>query len=434
MTAALVVVGVSHKTAPVSLLERFAIGDDDLPKALDQVATLPHVIESAILSTCNRTEIYALVSKFHGGVQDVRNFLAEFCHVAPEDFADHLYDFHDDAAARHLFSVAAGVESLVVGESEILGQVRRAGRRAAEAGAAGRRLGGLFEAAGRAGKRARAETSIGREAASVSTAAVALARATYGAGGLQGRRVLLVGAGKMGRNAARALTGAGATLILTNRTPERGRALADELHAELRPFDALENELSAADVAICSTAAPGFLLDVDAVARAVAARSKPDPLLIIDIAVPRQVDPSVTDVEGIILRDIDDLRAVVRAAVETRLRERPRVESIIEQEMERLTRSMFGPDERALAAEIVREVDCIRRKELERLEAVVPGLSDDVRRELERMSKRLVARAVHAPLSKARLLGPRGPGSYTQMLAELYGLSATTGDAADEEE
>lgn len=435
MSASLIVVGISHKTAPVSLLERFSVPEDELLKALDQLTACPHVVEGAILSTCNRTEVYAVVSKFHAGVQDVRTFVSEFFHAAPEDFAHHLYDFHDDAAARHLLFVATGLESLVVGESEILGQVRRAGQQASDAGVAGTTLRALFGAAVRAGKRARAETAIGRQAASVSTAAVALARDAFGSAGLRGRRVLLVGAGEMGRQAARLLTDAGADLVLTNRTPERGRPVAAELGAGYRDFAEVEGELGRADVVICSTSSPGFVLDASALRRAARERGASGPILVIDIAVPRDVDLAAREVPGIVLRDLDDLRATVRSGLISRERERPRVQRIVDEELERLSRQSHAADQRAIAAEIVREVDCERLKELERLEAVLPNLDPAARHEIDRMTKRLIARSVHGPLNKARLLGAPDPGaSYMAMLAELYGIAMPSAGSSDSEE
>ena len=248
----LVVVGLNHKTAPIELLERLAIAEEEVPKALDALLSYEHVIEGAVLSTCNRIEVLALVSRFHGGAQDVRNFLAEFRHVAPEEFTDHIYTYHDDGALRHLFRVAAGIDSMVVGESEILGQVRRAYARAAEAGAAGATLSHAFRRALAVGRRARAETAIGRNPASISSAAVELARRT--AGSLEGRRVVLVGAGKMGSLALRALARAGVDdVVVLSRTEARARATAAREDADTASLDDLEDALAGADIMICST-------------------------------------------------------------------------------------------------------------------------------------------------------------------------------------
>ena len=174
MSTGILVAGLSHKTAPIGLLERLAVADERLPKALHQLLTYEHVFEGAVLSTCNRIEVYAAASRFHGGAQDLRNFFAEFCHVAPEDFVDHLYTYHEEGAVEHLFRVASGIDSMVVGESEILGQVKRAYQLALEEQAARRFLGRAFRQALRVGKRARSETAISRNPASISSAAVAV--------------------------------------------------------------------------------------------------------------------------------------------------------------------------------------------------------------------------------------------------------------------
>ncbi|MDQ3646749.1 MAG: glutamyl-tRNA reductase, partial [Actinomycetota bacterium] len=200
----IVVVGVNHRTSPIDLLERLAIPRDSLVKALHQLGTYDHVLEGVVLSTCNRVEVYANVTKFHGGTQDLRNFLSEVAHVAPEDFSDNIYTYHDEAAVRHLFKVAAGIDSMVVGETEILGQVRSAFQVASDEGQVQRTLRRAFSQALRVGKRARTETAIGRNRVSVSSAAVELARRARSSRSLAGRRVLIVGAGKMGGLAAQA--------------------------------------------------------------------------------------------------------------------------------------------------------------------------------------------------------------------------------------
>src|SRR3990170_1315735 len=209
----IVVVGLNHKTSPISLLERLAISDERHAKALAELRNCEHVTEGVILSTCNRVEVYASVTKFHPGAQAMRNFLSQFCHVAPEDFSDHLYTYFDEGAVSHLFRVAAGVDSLIVGESEILGQVRRAVSFAEEEDCVGRNLRRAFSQALTVGKRARTETEISRNPVSVSSAAVELARRAFEGKTLEGMKIVIVGAGKMGRLAAQALVQWGATDI-----------------------------------------------------------------------------------------------------------------------------------------------------------------------------------------------------------------------------
>ncbi|MDQ4027813.1 MAG: glutamyl-tRNA reductase, partial [Actinomycetota bacterium] len=329
-----VVVGLNHKTAPISLLERLAIAEEQSAKALHQLLNYEHVVEGVILSTCNRIEVYAGVTKFHGGAQDLRNFLAEFCHVAPEDFSDHLYTYHDEGAVRHLLRVAAGIDSLVIGESEILGQVRRAYAVAEQESATGRLLRMAFVSALRTGKRARSETGIGRNPASISSAAVDLARRAFANGGLAGKSVAIIGAGKMGRLAARSLAAAGATdVVIINRSEDRARALARAFGGRVGSFDALHDILETTDIVISSTTSPATVLDRSTVSAALEARRRPTPLFIVDIAVPRDVDAAVGDLPGVILRDIDDLRGVAETAMGTRVGEVSAVEAIIAEEL-----------------------------------------------------------------------------------------------------
>src|SRR5918992_1702749 len=332
----IVVVGLNHKTAPISLLDRLSITESELLKALHQLETYEHVNEAVVLSTCNRIEAYAAVTKFHGGAQDLRNFFAEFCHVAPEDFTDHLYTYHDEGAVRHLFRVASGIDSMVIGESEILGQVRRGFQFAMEEGISGHLLGSAFKRAIRVGKRARSETAIGRNPVSISSAAVELARRAFEPKAMSGKRIVIVGAGKMGRLAAQALASAGAgDVVIVNRSKQRADDLAATFNAVARPFEELVDVLADADIVISSTTAPGTVIDAAIVERALDLRGEDRALFIVDIAVPRDVEPEVAAIEGVVLRDIEDLRGVVEASVGGRIGEVSKVEEIIAAEVER---------------------------------------------------------------------------------------------------
>ncbi|HEX2051908.1 MAG TPA: glutamyl-tRNA reductase, partial [Actinomycetota bacterium] len=363
----IVVVGLNHKTAPVALLERLAIADDRLPKALHQLDGCEHVLEAAVLSTCNRVEVYAVVTKFHGGAQDLRNFLSEFCHVAPEELVDHLYTYDDDAAVHHLFRVAAGVDSLVVGESEILGQVRRAFDVARDEGAAGRMLGAAFRSALRTGRRARAETGIARNPASVSSAAVELARRAFDGDTLAGKHVVVLGAGTMGRLAAQALRRAGVTdVTIVNRRPERASALADGFDAQRRSLDDLPDVLVGADILISSTTAPAPVVDRATVEAALERRARRGALLIVDIAVPRDVDPSVARVPGVVLRDIGDLQDVVETSIGGRLEELAAVERIVAEEQRRFSHWANASELAPTIAALVERAEDVRSSEVER--------------------------------------------------------------------
>jgi len=428
-SASIVVAGVNHKTAPVSLLERLTIGTHELSKALHQLATYEHVLEGVILSTCNRVEVYAVVSRFHAGSQDIRNFLAEFRHVAPEDFADHLYTYHDEAAVRHLFRVAAGIDSMVLGESEILGQVRRSFQAASEEDLVHRMLGAAFRQALRVGKRARTETAIGRNPVSVSSAAVDLARRAFTAGDLSGKRVAIVGAGKMGRLAAQALAAAGARdVVVVNRTEERASELAEMFGAESRPLEALEGSIAAADMVICSTTAPETVLDASTIENVMADR--PDrPMFIVDIAVPRDVDPAAGEIEGVVLRDIDDLKSVVENSRGSRLGEVANVEAIIAAELDHFTEWERSAEFAPTAADLVERAENIRIVELERARRQLGDLSAEQLDAIDHVTRRIVAKLLHTPLKKAKGSATSKQGNvYLAALRELFALDDDSSD------
>ena len=417
----LVVVGVNHNTAPVDLLERLAISDEHMPKALHQLVTYEHLLEGVVLSTCNRVEVYAAVTKFHGGAQDLRNFLAEFCHVAPEDFVDRIYTYHDDAALRHLFKVAAGIDSMVLGESEILGQVRRAFQAAVEEGSAQRALTTAFRKALRVGKRARTETAIGRNPVSISSAAVELARRAFG-GDLSGKKVAIVGAGKMGALAATALASAGASdVTVVNRSEERGDELAARFAATSRPLTDLPDVLRTVDILISSTTAPHTVIEMADIQAALAQRNGA-PLFIVDIAVPRDVEPTVRDLDGVVLSDIDDLRDVVEAGIGSRRSEISRVEEIIAEEVESYLEWQRSSEVAPTASALVAWAEAIRSGELAQIQDELE-LPPDQRAALEAMTKKIVSRLLDPPIERAKELASSKQGYlYLSALRELFEL------------
>ena len=418
-----VVVGLNHNSAPVDLLERLAIPEERLPKALHQLMTYEHILEGVVLSTCNRIEVYALVSKFHGGAQDLRNFLAEFCHVAPEDFADRLYTYHDDAAIRHLLRVSAGIDSMILGESEILGQVRRAFVHAQEEGAVQRVMGAAFRKALRTGKRARTETAIGRNPVSISSAAVELARRAFEDSTLAGKQVAIVGAGKMGRLAAQALAGAGASdVTVVNRSEERAVELAEAFGATALPIEELPTVLKRADIVITSTTAPETIVDREMVEQAIAERAHGTTLFMVDIAVPRDVDATVAEVPGVVLRDIDDLRGVVETSIGSRLSEISKVEEIIGQEIASFLEWHRSSEVAPTVAELVSWSERIRAEEVARLGAG-GTLTEEQKQAVDQLTKRIVAKLLHPALDKAKELASSKQGhTYLMALRELFEL------------
>jgi glutamyl-tRNA reductase len=362
------------------------------------------------------------VSKFHGGAQDIRNFFAEFCHIAPEDFSDHLYTYHDDGAVRHLFRVAAGIDSMVVGESEILGQVRRAYQVAEEEGVIHRMLGAAFRQALRVGKRSRTETSVGRNPVSVSSAAVELAKRAFDDSTLTGKKVVIVGAGKMGRLAADALASSGAgNVTVVNRTEERAQALADRLNVDAMPYERLEEAISGADILICSTTSPQAVIDRPLVERALADRHHP--LFIVDIAVPRDVDEAVAEVPGVVLRDIDDLRGVVEAGIGSRVAEISKVEEILADELQRFLAWERAGEIAPTIAALVARADAVRRAEIDSLESRLGGLSKEQLEAIDHASRRIISKLLHVPISRAKEVASSKQGYlYLNALRELFEL------------
>jgi glutamyl-tRNA reductase len=395
----LVVIGLNHRTVPLDLLERMTINDARLPKALHDVVTREHVSEAVVLSTCNRTEIYVVAEKFHGAYADVRNFLAEMAYLAPESFADHLYVHYDSEAVSHLFGVAAGLDSAVIGEAEILGQVRTAWEVAQEEGAAGTALNLLFRHAIEVGKRARTDTAISRNIVSVSTAAVAMA--TERLGGLDGRQVLVLGAGDMGEGMVRAIVGGGvsggvADVRIANRTWERSVALADQVGGTPIRLADLNDSLAEVDLLLTGTGANSMMLehsDLDRIMRARGHR----PLLIVDVAVPRDVDPAAADVDGVTLLDMDDLRAFAEIGRQERQREVAAVRDVIDDELDRFLAVSSAREVAPLVASLRERGETVRQRELDRFRAKLSTLDPAQVDAVEALTKGIVAKLLHEP-------------------------------------
>lgn len=390
-----VVIGLNHRTMPLDLFERMTVDGARLPKALHDLAARDHLGEVVVLSTCNRTEVYAIAERFHGAYADVRNFLAELAFVAPDEFADHLYVHYDAEAIRHLFSVAAGLDSAVIGEAEILGQVRSSWERAGEEGTAGPVLNLLFRHALETGKRARTDTGIARGTASVSHAAVEMAAERLG--DLAGRRVLIMGAGEMAEGMATALQGAGvADVLVANRTWRKARALADRVGGQAVRLSDLSTALLEVDLLLTSTGATVPVVEHDDFAPVMAERAG-RPLLIVDIAVPRDVDPAVAQLPGVTLLNIDDLRRFAQAGVERRSHELAAVESIIDEELGRFRSAASARGAAPLVAALRRHAEEVREAEIERFAARLGDLDDRQREALEALTKGLVAKLLHQP-------------------------------------
>lgn len=429
-------VGLSHHSAPVALLERAAINAADIPKVLEELQRSEYVGESLVLSTCNRIEIYAHVTRFHSGVQAVSNVLSRVSGIPLDDLTDHLYVHYEDRAVQQLFTVACGLDSMVVGEGQILGQIREAFRVAQDEHAIGRVLGELFRHSLRVGKRARTETDIGR--AGQSLISVGLRVAAAGLGDLRGRKALIVGAGVMGALAGTTLQRAGVTdLIVANRTADNARVLAETLGAQAIGLGDLGSAIETVDLVLSSTGASGVVVAAEVVAQAVRSRGG-RPIYFLDLALPRDIDPAVRELPGVGLADLDALRAVLETDGESG--DVDDVRRIIAEEV-----SVFLGWQRAMR--VAPTVIALRSKaeqvieaELNRLSSRVPEMGDRERAEVGQAVRRVVDKLLHAPTVRVKELA-ESPGGhhYAEALRELFGLdpqvmeAVSAADIADED-
>jgi glutamyl-tRNA reductase len=425
----LVVIGLNHRTTPVELLERMAVPPPELPKALHTLERSDNLAEVAVLSTCNRTEVYARCTRFHPAVEDVRHFLTDRSALDPDTIADHLYTYHDDAAVAHLFGVAAGVDSMIVGEGEILGQVREAWQVAEREGMIGQLLSRVFRQSVEVGKRARTETGIGRHAVSVSSAAVAVAGERLG--GLENRRVLVIGAGDVGTGMTIALNGAGVgEIVVANRSRDRAAELAARVGGRAIGLDEVGDTLIESDVLLASTTASDVLLERSEIEAAMARRDG-RALLIVDIAVPRNVDPGVGQVFGVTLLDIDGLKAFAAQSLEQRRQEIGKVREIITAELDKFRLERSAREVAPLISSMRARADELRASELERFRSRLARLDPDERDAVDALTRGLVNKLLHDPTVRVKDAAGTAQGEiYADALAALFGLD----DAADSPE
>jgi len=422
-------IGLSHKTAPVEIRERLDFSSNALRSTLThfdathQQAHLEDVREGVILSTCNRMEVYTLVRDPEVASRAIIDLLSRTCEVPPHIFANYLYICHEEEAMRHLFRVACGLDSLVLGEPQILGQITDAYEAALSQGSAGTVLSALFRAAIHAGKRARTETRIGVNPASISSVAANLAADLLG--DLTQRNVLLIGAGEMGAIAVRALRKRGVNHItVANRTFKNAEQLATEWGGRAIAFQQLPDALRCADIAITSTGAPHTILDKELITPAMLERAE-RPLFIIDIAVPRDVDSDVTELPNVYLRDIDDLQSQANDNVRERELEIPQVEMIVAEEVATFLEWYASLDVVATIKSLRKQIEHLRQLELGRL---FNRLDLDEREQelVATMSHRLVNKILHQPTLRLKEEAAHGNGAaYTSTVHHLFGLKPT---------
>ncbi|MFT7502963.1 MAG: glutamyl-tRNA reductase [Gammaproteobacteria bacterium] len=392
----ILVIGVNHRTSPLALLERLTLAPETLGKAVSGLSQRDNIREAVVLSTCNRTEVYVVTELFHGAYGDVRDFLCEISDLSVEELTPHLYSQHDDAAVSHLFEVAAGLDSAVLGESEILGQVKTAWETAQHEGAARSSLNLLFRSAVETGKRARSETTISRGTASISHAAVEMA--TEVVGELAGKRVVVVGAGSMGAGVAVALHKAGGSEILVvNRSPERGASLAARVDGRTVGMDQLTAAVAAADVIVASTGSGQPIITAELVRKARPDDRVSQPLHIFDIAMPRDVEVGVTDLAGVTVFNLDDLRDWADRGLAHRATEADRVREIVLEEVESFAVESTARQAAPLVASMREAADRVRSGELDRFSSKLGALGENERQIVESITKAIVAKLLHEP-------------------------------------
>lgn len=390
----ILVVGVNHRTAPVALLERLSLDTPEVVKTVGGLAALDSVRESVVLSTCNRTEVYVVAERFHRAYDDIRDLLCQMGSVDPDELSTHIYAEHDDAAVGHLFSVASGLDSMVLGESEILGQVRDAWELARVEGAARSTLNLLFRHALEVGKRARTDTAIARGTASISHAAVEMARDRLGS--LNGRSVVVVGAGSMGEGIAVALSAAGdVDVTVVNRTPERGEQVAARTGGRVLGFDQLAEVAADSDVILTCTGASEPVITADMIGN----RSAESPLVIIDIAVPRDVAAEVGALNEVTVLDLDDLKAWASTGLEQRAAEVEAVRGIVRGAVDRYALDASAMQAAPVVAALRAHVEEIRAGEIERQRT---RLDDSTLEAVDMATRQLVAKLLHDPSVRLR--------------------------------
>jgi glutamyl-tRNA reductase len=417
----LISLGISHKTAPVEVRERLALGERGAERLLRELTSHGEVTEAVAISTCNRTEVYLVASDPVQAEADVLARLATRAGIRPTELAQVVYTPRNCDAARQLYRVASGLESMIVGEAEVQGQVKRAYELALAAGTTGPMTNRLFRAALEAGKRVRTTTGIGRERVSVSTVAVELAHDAVGP--LSERSVVVIGAGETSERTAQALADQGVTTIfIANRHADRARALADRFGGTVGSLDELPTRLHDADIVVASTSSPHALIGAEELDLVMQGRDR-RPLVLIDIAVPRDIEPECGDIEGVTLYDIDDLQAVVARNLEVRASERAGAEAVVEEEIQRFARWMAQldvvPTITALREHGAGIVDQVLAENAERWESASPR---DLAR-IEAVARAVMQRLLHEPT--LRLKGADGaPGVHgrQQLLRELFGL------------
>jgi glutamyl-tRNA reductase len=398
----ILVIGVNYKTAPVEIRERLTFNEADLAMAIKKLQTKKSILENIILSTCNRTEIYAVVDQLHTGRYYIKEFLSEWFDLDQEEFSPFLNYYEEDAGIEHLLKVSCGLNSMILGETQILGQVRTAFLLAQEYETTGTIFNHLFKQALTVAKRGHSETEIGANAVSVSYAAVELAKKIFGS--LDHKHVLILGAGKMGELAAQNLHGSGVRKVtVMNRTYEKAITLAERFSGQAKTMEDLEDSLSDADILISSTGAKEFVITKETVAR-VAKIRKGKPLFMVDIAVPRDLDPQIAELENVFLYDIDDLEGIVEANLQERKKAAEKISLMIEKEIVEFKQWLGMLGVVPVISALREKALAIQTETMESIERKIPHLSDHDKKVLSKHTKSIINQLLKDPILQAKEL------------------------------
>jgi glutamyl-tRNA reductase len=423
----IVIVGLSHKTAPVEIRERLAFAPTAMERPMRQMLELPVIAEGLIVSTCNRVELCAATKEPEAAMAALRRFLAEYHEVQPEEINANLYSYQGEEAIRHLFRVASSLDSMVLGEPQILGQIKTAYGYAAEFKTAGLILNRFLHKAFSVAKRVRTETAIASNAVSVSFAAVELARKIFDR--LDNKGVMIIGAGEMCELASRHFVANGVSKVLvTNRTFERAEKLAVEFNGKAVPFEYFVDHLAEVDIVMTSTGAPNFILGQRQMEE-VLKRRKNRPMFLIDIAVPRDIDPKVNDLDNAYLYDVDDLQGVVQANLKERQKEASKAEAIVEQEIGQFHLWLGNLEVKPTIIALRRKLEEIRQQELDKTFGNLKDLTSSQRKSIEAMTGAMINKILHQPTTiLKRTQNDTSGEDYVDAVRVLFDLPGPTGD------
>ena len=417
----LLVIGLNHNTAPIEIRECLAFPEDKLEEALSKVHALSSVKEDMIVSTCNRVEVYAATRETEKAIHDLKEFLCQYHEISLKEFEKSLYTHVGEEAVRHIFRVASSLDSMVLGEPQILGQIKDAYDISQQAKTSGLILNRLLHRAFHVAKKVRTETKIAISAVSVSSVAVELAQKIFGT--LEKKTVLLIGAGEMCELAARHLVAGGVErMLVTNRTYERAVSLAQEFRGEAIPFEEMTQGLKKTDIVISATNSPQYLIEHDQVAKVMKDRRQ-KPIFFIDIADPRDIEPKVGDMENVYLYNIDDLQKVANENVKDREKEAQKAEALVQDEVVKFVNWYRSLDVTPTIVALRKKFEEIRKKELEKTLSLHPNLSDKEKKSLEALTSAIVNKILHTPITLLKQTNEEAAADlYLDALYALFGL------------